>query len=287
MTLPHRYNAIWLSDIHLGTRDCKADFLLSFLRATHADTLYLVGDIVDVWSLRRSMYWPAEHHEVLRTLLEKSRSGTRVVYIPGNHDEACREFIGGNLMGVEIVERAEHTTGRGKRMLVQHGDEFDCLVRCGPARRWLGTRFYDLLLLLNRHSHRVRRWCGLPYWSLAHHIKNKVSGARAAIAAFEEVAIAEARREGFDGIICGHIHQPDIRSDDDILYCNDGDWVESCTALVEDRSGWLELLHWGDVQQPVYSEQAANDDRISRVYALPLLEELTPTSRSRLQPRKS
>lgn len=278
MNRPLNYNAVWLSDIHLGTRDCKADFLLSFLNATRCDTLYLVGDIVDIWSLRRSVFWPPSHHAVLRALLEKSQSGTRVVYIPGNHDEACRDLIGGQLMGVEIRERAEHLTGRGKRLLIQHGDEFDCLVRCGPLRRWIGTHFYHLLLFLNRHSHHARRWLGLPYWSLAHHIKNKVSGAKAAIRAFEDVAITEARRQGYDGIVCGHIHQPEIRSDDDILYCNDGDWVESCTALVEDRSGWLELLHWGDVRQPVYSEQAANDERIDRIYALPLPHGATKVS---------
>lgn len=270
MTLPPSYNTVWLSDIHLGTRDCKAEYLLSFLQTVQCDTLYLVGDIVDLWSLRRTMYWPPSHHAVVKALLDKSQNGTRIVYIPGNHDEACREFIGGQLMGVEIMERAEHVTGRGKRMLILHGDEFDCLVRCGALRRWVGEHSYTLLLLLNRITHRARRLFGLPYWSMAHHIKNSVSGAKAAIREFEDVAISEARRQGYDGIICGHIHQPEIRSDDGILYCNDGDWVESCTALVEDQSGWLELLHWSDTQQPVYSEQAANDSGVDRIYALPL-----------------
>ncbi len=265
------YNAIWLSDIHLGYRDCKAEFLLDFLNKTHGDTLYLVGDVVDLESMKRSFLWPQSHHEVLRKIISLANSGTRVIYVPGNHDGLVRDIVGSSVLNIEIHPHYVHTTGDGKQLLLMHGDEFDHAVLCSAFTRVIGDAGYSLLLRLNRWSNRVRRGLGLPYWSLAYYVKNRVKNARAAIAAFEEAAALEALRWGVDGIICGHIHQPEIRTIDGILYCNDGDWVESCTALIEHRGGKLELIHWGDLQQAIKSDHAANDATITAPYRLPRL----------------
>lgn len=264
-------NSIWLSDIHLGYKGCRADFLLDFLSSIRADVIYLVGDVIDFWAMGRHFSWPENHQAVLRRLLALAASGTRVVYIPGNHDELSRELCGSNLLNVEILPEAVHTTATGKRLLMVHGDQFDHAVRRGLIHRLAGDMSYDFLLFLNRWGNRVRRWAGLPYWSLAYYIKNRVKNARAAIAAFESAAAAEARRRGLDGIICGHIHQPEIRTIDGVLYCNDGDWIESCTALVEHRDGRLELIHWGDLQQALKCDRAANDETAHRLLRLPAL----------------
>ena len=265
------YNAIWLSDIHLGYRDCKANFLLDFLNKTHTNRLYLVGDVVDLWAMKRSFLWPPSHHEVLRKIIDLANNGTRVIYIPGNHDDLMREVAGTVLLNIEIHQQFVHTTHEGKKLLLLHGDEFDHAVLCNRFARLAGDAGYSLLLHFNRWSNVLRRWWGLPYWSLAQYVKNRVRNARAAIIAFEEAAAKEAIRQGADGIVCGHIHQPEIRTIDGILYCNDGDWVESCTALVEHRQGKLELLHWGDLQQAIKCDQAANDSSISAPYSLPRL----------------
>ena len=254
------FNAIWLSDIHLGTRGCRAEFLLDFLDKNPAKVVYLVGDIVDLASLKKQFLWPDSHQAVLRRLLDMAAGGGRIVYIPGNHDHHCRDFHGQRLLGIEIHREAVHKTAAGKRFLVTHGDEFEHAVLCGQLHKLAGDLGYNALLYLNRWGNRVRSWLNLPYWSLAYYIKNRVGNARSAIHAFEQAAAREARSRGLDGIICGHIHQPEIRTVDGVLYCNDGDWVESCTALVEHNSGRLELFHWGDLQQPLKCERAANDD---------------------------
>lgn len=264
-------NSIWLSDIHLGYKGCRADFLLDFLSRARADVIYLVGDVIDFWAMGRHFSWPDSHQAVLRRLLDLAANGTRVVYVPGNHDEFSRELCGSSLLNVEIVAEAQHTTATGKRLLMVHGDQFDHAVRCSLVHRLAGDLSYDFLLFLNRWGNRVRRWLGLPYWSLAYYIKNRVKNARAAIDAFETAAAAEARRRGFDGIVCGHIHQPEIRTIDGVLYCNDGDWIESCTALVEHRDGRLELLHWGDLQQTLKCDRAANDEAAPQLLQLPAL----------------
>jgi len=263
-------NAIWLSDIHLGYKDCRAEFLLDFLDKNPAKIIYLVGDIIDLWALKRQFQWPESHQAVLRKLLDIASSGTRVVYIPGNHDDECRTLCGQRLLHIEIHREVIHRTAAGKQLLVLHGDEFDHAVRCTRFHKLMGDLGYDFLLFLNRWGNRIRSVMGLPYWSLAYYIKNRVHNARAAIQAFEEAAAAEVRKRNLDGIVCGHIHQPEIRTIDGVLYCNDGDWVESCTALVEHNTGRLELIHWGDLQQAVKCDQAANDDN-PRLLRLPAL----------------
>lgn len=234
----------FLSDVHLGSRGCRAAELLQFLDSVRMDELIIVGDLIDFWSLRRSFYWPAEHNAVLRAILGKAKQGTRVVYIPGNHDAEMREFVGAAFGLIEIQRDYIHRTAAGERMLVLHGDEFDGVVKCS---RWLaafGSHVYDLTLDLNRHFNRIRGALGYSYWSLASYLKDRVPNARQYIASFEHAVAHEARRRGVDGVVCGHIHRPQLRRIDGLLYCNDGDWVENCTALVEDRNGRLALWHW-------------------------------------------
>ncbi len=255
-----RLNAVWLSDIHLGYKGCRADFLLDFLDSIDFDTLYLVGDVVDFWSMKKRFQWPQKHQEVLERLLDFARQGRRVIYIPGNHDAWCRSIVDHELLDVLIAREYIHTTALGKRLLLVHGDEFDYAVRCSRLNKWLGNASYEFLLFLNRWGNRFRKLFKRPYWSLAYYVKNRVANARAAITAFENAAIAECKQRKVDGIICGHIHQPELRLIDDKLYCNDGDWIESCTALVEHRNGELELIHWGDLQQALKTQAVADSD---------------------------
>lgn len=250
-----KYKTIWISDIHLGYKDCRADFLINFLESTESETLFIVGDLFDIWSLKKHFFWPTEHQNVVKAILEKAQQGTRVIYIPGNHDEINRDLVGNEILGVEIHQNYVHTTADGRKFLLCHGDEFDFVVRHSRFTKLVGDIGYDLLLFLNRWCNRLRRLTRQPYWSLATYIKNRIKNARKAIEVFEAAAAAEAKRRGLDGIICGHIHQPEIRKIDGVLYCNDGDWVESCTAMTEDQNGWLEILHWGDVRQSVKLDQ--------------------------------
>lgn len=249
------YRTIWISDVHLGYKDCRATFLIDFLNSTAAETIFVVGDLIDIWSLKKHFMWPSDHQQVIKILIKKAQTGTRVIYIPGNHDEINRDLVGTEVLGVEIHQNYVHQTADGRRFLLCHGDEFDFVVRHSRFAKILGDIGYNFLLFLNRWCNRFRKWSGRPYWSLATYIKNRLKNARKAIEVFEEAAAAEARRRGLDGIICGHIHQPEIRKIDGVLYCNDGDWVESCTAMTEDENGWLEILHWGDVRQSVKLDQ--------------------------------
>lgn len=244
-----RFRTVWLSDIHLGYSHCKADFLLEFLTHMHCETLYLVGDIIDLWSLRNQFHWPREHSAVLRHLHARAAEGTRVIYVPGNHDELLRDLAGISFGGIPCETRAEHITAKGKRLLVTHGDEFEAFIRCGALTRLLGDASYTLLLRLNRLYNRLRARQGKPYWSLATYLKNRIGNARAAIDCFERAAIEHARVNGFDGVVCGHIHQPRLLEEEGVSYCNDGDWVENCTALIERHDGRLELLHWGEARE--------------------------------------
>ena len=239
-----RYRAIFISDIHLGTRGCKAEFLLDFLHQIDAETIYLVGDIVDGWRMKRSWHWPQSHDDVVQNILHKARRGTRVVYVPGNHDEVFRKYIGSHFAGIEVVNDCFHTTADGRRMLVLHGDLFDGIVRYAKWLALMGDWAYDLLLATNQYFNVARRWFGLGYWSLSAYLKNKVKNAVKYVNQFEEALVEEARRHGADGVICGHIHKAEMRMVGDILYVNDGDWVESCTALVEHSDGTLEILEW-------------------------------------------
>ena len=241
-----RYRAIFLSDTHLGTKDCRSDFLADFLSKTASDYLYLVGDIVDGWRLRKSWYWDNTHDEVIRLILGKARAGTAVTYIPGNHDEMFRAWLPMELEvgGIKLRQDASHTTADGRRLLVIHGDEFDSVVRYAKFLALLGDSAYTTALMLNRYFNAVRRRLGHPYWSLSQWLKRRVKEAVKAIDRFEAAVANEARRRGFDGVVCGHIHHAEMREVGGVLYLNDGDWVESCTALVEHFDGQLELIDW-------------------------------------------
>ncbi len=250
----HRYPAIWLSDIHLGYKDCKATYLLDFLNRTECDILYLVGDIIDLWSMKRQFFWHPDHYAVLQCIQRKAETGTRVIYIPGNHDDPLRGYCGKSLLGIEVHRSYLHTTSLNKRFLLVHGDDFDSATRYNKLITLIGDAAYDLLLFINRWHNRLRKLYGGNYWSLAGWIKARIHKAREAIEAFEMAAIHEAKKQGVDGIICGHIHHPQIRVVDGIVYCNDGDWIENCTALVENADGRIELLHWSDTQKVVVSQ---------------------------------
>jgi UDP-2,3-diacylglucosamine pyrophosphatase LpxH len=242
------YRAVFVSDVHLGTRGCKADLLLDFLNETESDHLYLVGDIVDGWRLKRSWYWPETHNAVVRAILRKARDGTKVVFIPGNHDEGARQFAGLQFGGVDVRLRTTHKTADGKRLLVLHGDEFDGVIRYARWLAFVGDRAYGLALRLNTALNWAQRRLGLPYWSLSAYLKHKVKNAVEYISRFEEAVAAEARRHGVDGVVCGHIHHAEMRDIDGVHYCNDGDWVESCTALAENHDGTLHILRWPEVR---------------------------------------
>jgi UDP-2,3-diacylglucosamine pyrophosphatase LpxH len=239
-----RYRAIWISDIHLGTPGCQAEFLLDFLRDNESDYLYLVGDIVDGWQLKRRWYWTQAHNDVVQKILRKARKGTRVSYVAGNHDEVMRQFLGLAFGGIEILDEAVHTTADGRRFLVVHGDLYDVVVRHARWLAVLGDHLYALILKLNRWFNHLRARLGLPYWSLSQYLKHKTKNAVNFMTAFEQALAREARTRGFDGVICGHIHKPLIKMIDGVIYCNDGDWVESLSALVETYKGELKILEW-------------------------------------------
>lgn len=241
-----RYRTIWISDIHLGTKGCNADLLIDFLDSTDSETMYLVGDIIDGWRMKKRFYWPAEHNDVVWRVLKRAKRGTDIVYIPGNHDEMFRQFTGLDFGGVQIRRKAIHETADGRRLLVLHGDEFDAVML---SHRWLahlGDLAYETLMGLNRMVSAARRWLDLPYWSLSKMAKHKVKNAVEFISKFEEVVAEEAEKRGVDGVVCGHIHTADMRRFGRIAYYNDGDWVEGCTALVEHFDGRMEILHWAD-----------------------------------------
>jgi len=239
-----RFRTIWISDIHLGTRGCKAEFLLDFLRHTESEFLYLVGDIVDGWRLRKSWYWAQTHNDVIQKVLRKARKGTKVIYIPGNHDEWLRDYTDHHFGGVLLLGEAIHVTADGKRLLVVHGDAFDGVVRYARWLALLGDWAYELTLRLNNVFNRVRRHLGYPYWSLSAYLKSRVKNAVQFVSDYAHAIAAEARMREVDGVVCGHIHQAEIRQMEGVLYCNDGDWVENCSALVEHFDGRLEILHW-------------------------------------------
>lgn len=233
---------VWISDLHLGTPGCQARALLDFLRELDCDTLYLVGDIIDGWQLRRSWYWPQLHNDVVQKLLRLARKGTRVVFVPGNHDEFARKYVAHNFGGVEVVDDCIHPLADGRRLWVTHGDLFDGVVQCARWLAYVGDVAYEFTLKVNRRFNQVRARLGLPYWSLSRYLKGKVKRAVSYVSDFEQAVAREARRRGVDGVVCGHIHHAEIRRIDDVLYCNDGDWVESLTALVEHRDGRLEIV---------------------------------------------
>ena len=243
-----RFRAIFISDLHLGTPGCQTGPLLDFLRHTESRYLYLVGDIIDGWQLKRRWYWHQSHNDVIQKVLRKARKGTLVTYIAGNHDEAMRHFLGLAFGGIDIRAEAVHHTADGRRLLVTHGDLFDAVVQGAKWLAYLGDRLYIVSLKLNRWFNYARARLGLPYWSLAQFLKQRVKNAVSYIGEFEKALAIEARRRDFDGVVCGHIHKAEIRDIGGILYCNDGDWVESLTALVELDSGELKIIDWKAIE---------------------------------------
>lgn len=239
-----RLRTVWISDLHLGTPGCRAEDLLEFLRSVDCDTLYLVGDIIDGWQLRRTWFWPQAHNDVVQKILRKARKGTRVVFVPGNHDEFVRKYAEHTFGGVEVHNDVEHLTADGRRLWVVHGDLFDGVIQ---RARWLalvGDSAYEFSLRLNRWLNSARARLGLPYWSLSKYLKLKVKRAVSYVCDFEGAVAREARKRGAHGVVCGHIHHAEMREIDGVLYCNDGDWVESLTALAEHADGRLEILDW-------------------------------------------
>lgn len=239
-----RFRTVFISDTHLGTSGCNAELLFDFLKSIECDTLYLVGDIIDGWRLKRGWFWPTRHNDVVRRVLKIAKKGTRVVYVPGNHDEVLRDFIGLQLGDIEVRPEVMHETADGRRLLVLHGDEFDGVVLYHRWLAFLGDHAYVALLKLNVGFNWCRRQFGLPYWSLSAHLKKRVKNAVEYVCRFEEAVAHAARERGADGVVCGHIHCAEIRQFGDITYYNDGDWVESCTALVEHADGHMEIIDW-------------------------------------------
>ena len=238
------YRTVFISDLHLGTRGCQAELLLDFIRHIECDTLYLVGDIIDGWKLKSGWFWPQSHNDVVQKILRMARKGTRVIYVPGNHDDRARDFCGVHFGGVVVARDAIHETADGRRFLVVHGDEFDGVVQHARWLAFLGDWSYRTILTLNTAYNLVRRKLGFGYWSLSAFLKVRVKNALQFVENFEQAVATEARRRGVDGVICGHVHKAEMREIDGVLYINDGDWVESCTALVEHADGRFELVDW-------------------------------------------
>jgi len=235
---------VWISDLHLGTPGCQAVALLDFLRAVECETLFLVGDIVDGWQLKRQWYWPQSHNDVVQKLLRKARKGTRIILVPGNHDEFARKYLGHNFGGIDVVGEHVHQLADGRTLWVTHGDHFDGVIQCAKWLAYVGDSAYEFTLRMNRHLNSLRARLGLPYWSLSRYLKLKVKRAVSYLGDFEAAVAREARARGVHGVVCGHIHHAEMRNIDGVLYCNDGDWVESLTALVEHGDGRLEIIDW-------------------------------------------
>lgn len=264
-----RFRTVFISDTHLGTAGCNADLLFDFLKSIECETLYLVGDIIDGWRLRKGWFWPTRHNDVVRRVLKMAKKGTRVIYVPGNHDEVLRDFIGLGFGDIEIMPEAIHETADGRRLLVLHGDEFDGVVLYHRWLAFLGDSAYVALLRLNIWFNAARRGLGLPYWSLSAYLKKRVKNAVEYVGRFEEAVAHAARERGADGVVCGHIHSAEIRQFDGITYYNDGDWVESCTALVEHPDGRMEILDWAErVRAEVAAGQPVKPRRARAAAAL-------------------
>jgi UDP-2,3-diacylglucosamine pyrophosphatase LpxH len=241
---PLRFRTIWISDIHLGTEGCQAERLLDFLAHTESEYLYLVGDIFDGWQLRKKWHWPASHHAVIEEFVRRARGGVKVVYIPGNHDEIARDYDGQTFADIPVMNDAIHMTADGKRLLMIHGDQYDGVMHIVKWIGHLGDAAYTGLLKINSFFNLFRRRMGVSYWSLSSFLKRKVKQAVEFISSFKKFIVDQAVRHDADIVVCGHIHHADIKMIGPILYCNDGDWVESCTALVEHANGKLEIIHW-------------------------------------------
>jgi UDP-2,3-diacylglucosamine pyrophosphatase LpxH len=264
----------------LGTPGCQADALLEFLKRDTCDQLYLVGDIIDGWALRRRWYWPQSHNDVIQKLLRKARKGCQVIYVPGNHDEFARQFVNHHFGGVEVLEEAVHITADGRKLWIIHGDYFDAVIRCAKWLAYLGDHAYELALKLNRYLNNCRNRLGLPYWSLSAYLKMRVKKALNYVSDFERAVAHEAQRRGYQGVVCGHIHHAEIRDIDGVTYCNDGDWVESLSALVEHEDGRFELIFWPRIQPLVSQEEASLPMPINLPPPLPIAQPVVRESSS-------
>ncbi len=254
-----RFRTVFISDLHLGAGGSRADEVAEFLKCIDCDTLYLVGDILDMWRLKKRWHWPEANNRVVRRILKLVKRGTRVVYIPGNHDDAARRYVGLSLGGVEIAMNAVHTRRDGSTMLVTHGDQFDLVVRNARLLSAIGAWAYDWLVRVNRVYNRVRGMMGMEYWSLSHYLKLKVKSACKHISRFEDALMDEAKREGHAAVVCGHIHKAEVReaATGSVAYYNCGDWVESCSALVEHADGRMELVDGLEVTRKVEAQREA------------------------------
>jgi UDP-2,3-diacylglucosamine pyrophosphatase LpxH len=261
-----KYRAVWISDTHLGSRGAQAAQLSHFLKRINCDTLYFVGDIIDFWRLKSKVYWPWQHNAVLRRTLQLAKRGAKIIYVPGNHDEALRQYAGLGFGGVLIRREAVHETADGRRLLVTHGDQFDLVVTRQRLLSLLGAAAYDWLIVVNRFYNRWRRWRGRPYRSLSQYIKLKVKSACMYVSRFEESLSREARTRNFDGVVCGHIHQPEIDQSGDVSYYNCGDWVENCTALVEYGNGEMEIIDAHEFLRDFEEDDTAADRAMEALY---------------------
>ncbi len=256
---PLKYRSIFISDIHLGTRGCQAEFLLNFLQSTQSDYLYLIGDIFDGWEMRKKAYWPSTHQDVVNNILQKATSGTMVVYTPGNHDESARAYCNQSFDNIHVLESAVHETADRRRLLILHGDQFDTVIKVSPLLAKIGSKMYGKLLYVNRFVNNIRGLFGFPYWSLAAHLKHKVKNVVSYIGKFEEAVVNSTRSQDLNGVVCGHIHHAEMTMFGDTLYCNTGDWVESCTALVERHDGKLEIIKWVEQAEALRSETGSGE----------------------------
>ena len=266
---PVTYRTIWLSDIHLGLKASRTEYLYDFLQHTESEYLYLVGDIIDLWKAKRGWHWPEINNRIVRLIMDKARRGTKVIYVPGNHDEFFRDYVDLYFAGIHITPRAEHVTEDGKRLLILHGDEFDAVTLNNKWVAKLGSEAYDMLIVLNHWFNWIRRKLGFGYWSLSKHIKHKVKEAVSYIGNFEQAVVHAARQHGADGVVCGHIHHAVISEYEEIRYANCGDWVESCTALAEEEDGSLRLIHWVEESAELIDarQEYENRNRDRRVVA--------------------
>jgi UDP-2,3-diacylglucosamine pyrophosphatase LpxH len=266
---PVTYRTIWLSDIHLGLKASRTEYLYDFLQHTESEYLYLVGDIIDLWKAKRGWHWPEINNRIVRLIMDKARRGTKVIYVPGNHDEFFRDYVDLYFAGIHITPRAEHVTEDGKRLLILHGDEFDAVTLNNKWVAKLGSEAYDMLIVLNHWFNWFRRKLGFGYWSLSKHIKHKVKEAVSYIGNFEQAVVHAARQHGADGVVCGHIHHAVITEYEEIRYANCGDWVESCTALAEEEDGSLRLIHWVEESAELIDarQEYENRNRDRRVVA--------------------
>jgi UDP-2,3-diacylglucosamine pyrophosphatase LpxH len=269
LILPNKiqhFNALWISDVHLGSVDCKAEFLLHFLNHSQCDYLYLVGDIVDVWALKKRVYWPDSHDRVIKKILDIASNGTQVFFIPGNHDEAFKAYADSHFRGVTLAKQHIHESINGQRILMLHGDQFDSQVCVSRAYAKLGDHLYDILLWLNRQLHAVRSAMGYPYWSLASYIKLRVNKAQQAINQYRDAVLRYAAKKHVDMVVCGHIHQPELSqhtiNQHPLIYANDGDWVENCTLIAESLTGSVQLLKWNE--QTLQAETVASIELVNQ-----------------------